>query len=69
MTRKLKAGFVLLIGASAGLISLQADVGLAGFGAATVAGLGVGAVLTWLAFPDAEDLDRRSRDPRRGRRR
>ena len=66
---KLKLGFVVLIGVSAGLITLQADVGLAGFLGATASGLVVGVVLTWVAFPDGDDLDRRSRDPRRGRRR
>jgi hypothetical protein len=63
--RKLKAGFVVIVGLSCGLITLQADVGAEVFLAATAAGLVVGVLLVWVAFPDAGDLDRRSRGPRR----
>lgn len=65
--RKVKAGFVLLVGLSAGLITLHADVGVEVFLAATAGGLAVGAVLAWWMFPDREDLARsdRSRSRRR----
>jgi membrane associated rhomboid family serine protease len=63
--RKLEAGFVVIVGVSCGLITLQADAGPVVFLAATVAGLVVGVLLVWLAFPDAGDLDRRSRGPPR----
>ena len=53
---KLKLGFVLLVALSAGLITLQADVGLAGFLAASGAGAVMGVLLVWIAFPDRERL-------------
>jgi lysozyme family protein len=62
---KIKAGFVMLVGTSAGLMTLQADVGPVWFAGATVAGLLVGAVLVRLAFPARSDLGRRP--PRRRR--
>jgi membrane associated rhomboid family serine protease len=64
---KLKAGFVLLVGLSAGLITLQAEVGIGGFLAASAAGVVAGLVLVWWVFPDREDLSRgdRSRSRRR----
>lgn len=67
--RKLKLGFVLLVGLSGGLITLQTDAGLAGFLLATGIGLLAGFVLVWIAFPDRTDLRRGDRsDSRRGRR-
>lgn len=53
---KLKLGFVLLVAFSAGLITLQADAGFAGFLAATAAGGVIGVLLVWIAFPDRERL-------------
>lgn len=61
---KLEVGFVVVVGLSAGLITLQADVGPLAFLGATAVGSVVGVLLVWLAFPDAEDLEPR----RRGRR-
>lgn len=59
--RRLKIGFVLLVGLSAGLITLQGDVGLVGFAVATVGGSVVGALLVWLAFPNREEFERGGR--------
>jgi hypothetical protein len=53
---KLKLGFVLLVAASAGLITLQADAGLVGFLAASAAGGLVGVLLVWIAFPDRKEF-------------
>jgi hypothetical protein len=53
---KLKAGFVLLVALSAGLITLQADGGLIWFLGATVAGGFIGVVLVWIAFPERQQL-------------
>lgn len=53
---KFKAGFVLLVALSCGLITLQADVGLVGFLGAGVAGGLVGVVLVWMAFPERQQL-------------
>ncbi|WP_340099173.1 hypothetical protein [Salinibaculum salinum] len=53
---KLKAGFILLVGLSAGLITLQADAGLVWFLVATVAGGIVGVILVWIAFPERQQL-------------
>lgn len=64
---KLKAGFVLLVGLSAGLITVQAGASLAAFLAATAAGSVVGVLLVWLVFPDRSDLERG--DQSRSRRR
>ena len=61
--QRLAIGFVLLVGASGGLIALRARAGLVPLLAATAGGLLVGLVLVWLAFPSGADLDRR-----RGRR-
>lgn len=49
--RRLKLGFVAVIGVSAGLITLQGDAGPVAFVAATGAGLVFGAVLVWVALP------------------
>ncbi|MFB6220161.1 MAG: hypothetical protein ABEH90_01865, partial [Halolamina sp.] len=42
-----KIGFTLLVGVSAGLVSLQVNAGLEFVLAAVVVGTGIGAVLTW----------------------
>jgi membrane associated rhomboid family serine protease len=55
MTR-LKAGTVLLVGVSGGLITSQGEASWAVVAAAVVAGLVVGAVLVWFLFPDLEDV-------------
>jgi len=66
---KLKAGFVVLVALSSGLITLYADVGRQVFFFATVVGLVVGLLLVWLVFPERTDLKRGDRDgSRRGRR-
>ena len=62
--RRLAVGFVLLVGASGGLIALRARAGLVPLVGATAGGILVGLVLVWLAFPAGSDLDR----PGRGRR-
>lgn len=49
--RRVKVGFVVLVGLSAGLISLQGDPSLPVIGAAIAGGLLVGALLTWFIFP------------------
>ena len=48
---RLKVGFSLVIGASAGLITLQGDVPLAVTGLVALVGLVFGAVVTWFVFP------------------
>jgi hypothetical protein len=53
---KLKLGFVVLVALSAGLITLQADAGLAGFLAASGAGAVLGVLLVRIAFPSWERL-------------
>lgn len=67
--RKFKIGFVILVGLSGGLITLQADVGPVGFAVATGAGLVVGLVLVWIAFPERQDLRRGGRRDSRRRNR
>jgi len=56
--RKLRVGFVLLVGVSAGLTTLQTRSDPLVFLAATVAGCLVGAVLVWLAFPGGDGTTR-----------
>jgi ammonia channel protein AmtB len=55
---KLKAGFVLLVGLSAGLITLQVEAGPTAVLGAVAGGVVVGVVLVWLVFPAREDLKR-----------
>ncbi|PSQ65542.1 MAG: hypothetical protein BRD24_06675 [Halobacteriales archaeon SW_9_67_24] len=50
-SRRIKIGFVVLVGLSAGLITLQGDASLLAFAFATCAGLVAGAIVVWLAFP------------------
>lgn len=49
--RKLRLGFVALVGVSAGLITLHGGVGPLGFASAVAVGTLVGVVLVRLAFP------------------
>jgi hypothetical protein len=63
--RRLKVGFVLLVGLSAGLITLQTDASLQIFLLATGIGLTVGTLLVWIAFPDRDDFRRGNRSRRR----
>lgn len=42
-----KVGFTLLVGISAGLVSVQADAGAVFTAAAVAVGTAIGAVLTW----------------------
>jgi hypothetical protein len=51
---KLKAGFVAMIGLSAGLITLRSDAGMTGFLIAAGMGLLVGGVALWIAFPSGD---------------
>ncbi|WP_159901110.1 hypothetical protein [Salinirussus salinus] len=64
--RKLKIGFALLVGLSAGLMGLQTGAGPVVLAGAFGAGSLVGAFLAWLALPNGDDLNTRSgRGPRR----
>ncbi|MFB6164428.1 MAG: hypothetical protein ABEJ31_04660 [Haloarculaceae archaeon] len=63
-TTQIKLGFVVLVGLSAGLITLQGDPSPLVMAGAVVAGLVVGAVLVWLVFPGSgspRSLERRER--------
>lgn len=63
---RLKIGFTLVIGASAGLITLQGDVSPAVTGAVALVGLVFGALLTWFVFPESgESVRTESRSRRR----
>jgi len=66
--RRLKIGFVLLVGLSGGLITLQTGTGAAGFLVATCIGVAVGVVLVRIAFPEPRELERGDRDRSRRRR-
>lgn len=50
-SRRLKIGFVCLVGISSGLITLQGDPTILVFALAVLLGLVVGVVLVALAFP------------------
>lgn len=50
-TRRLKIGFVLLVGLSSGLITLQSDPSIFVFALAVFAGLVVGCLLVVIALP------------------
>lgn len=52
----MKIGSVLLVGISAGLITVQGGASLAAVAGAVAAGLLVGAGLVWYLFPDMETL-------------
>ncbi|PSP97611.1 hypothetical protein BRC89_10730 [Halobacteriales archaeon QS_4_70_19] len=62
-TVRIKAGIVLSVGISAGLITLQGDVPLWATGAAVLVGLLTGVFLVSLVFPG--DGATRSNRPRR----
>ncbi len=55
-SRRIKAGFVLLIGCSSGLITLQGNPTILVFVLAVLGGLVVGIVLVALAFPRGLEL-------------
>lgn len=63
---KVKAAFALLVGLSAGTITLQADVSPAVTGAAVAGGIAVGAVLVWFVFPGTGEVARNDGGRRRG---
>jgi hypothetical protein len=48
---RLKIFFIVLVGASAGLITSVENTTLLESGLATLAGLVVGAILVWIVFP------------------
>jgi len=54
--RWLKVGTVLLVGLSAGLISVQGGAGPGLVAGAALAGLVVGAALVWYLFPSVEAI-------------
>lgn len=66
-TKKVKAGFVLLVGLSGGLITLQTGAGPTAFLVAACLGIVAGVVLLRIAFPEQRDLERG--DGNRSRRR
>lgn len=51
-TLRVKIGITILIGVSAGLITLQGDPSLTVIAVAVVGGLVVGGLLVWYLFPD-----------------
>lgn len=55
---KVKVGLALLVGLSAGTITLQADVPAAVTAAAVVGGTALGAVLVWFVFPGTGEVAR-----------
>lgn len=59
--RRLKIGTVLLVGLSAGLISVQGDASAELVAGAVGGGLLVGTALVWYLFPDADALAPASR--------
>ncbi|WP_335998585.1 hypothetical protein [Halorientalis halophila] len=64
--RRAKVGFVLLVGGSAGLITFQGSPGLPVVAGAVVAGLVVGAALTYFAFPDTRRFRDQTGAPKSG---
>ncbi|MFC6733192.1 MULTISPECIES: hypothetical protein [unclassified Haladaptatus] len=55
-TTRLKIGFVLLVGFSAGLITLPSEPTFVEFGVAFLAGSALGVLLVWLVFPGTGDI-------------
>jgi hypothetical protein len=55
---RVKVGFSLVIGLSAGLITLQGDVSLAVTGLVTLLGLLFGVLVTWFVFPGSGETVR-----------
>jgi len=68
VTRKIKLGFTVLIGLSAGLVTLQGDPSPAVIGGAVLGGMVVGWLLIWYTFPDTDTAPDRD-DPDRKRER
>jgi lysozyme family protein len=66
--KRLKVGFVLLVGVSAGLITLQTDAGPTAFAGALAVGSLLGIVLVRFAFPAGGSGDGADSWERRGRR-
>lgn len=62
---KLKVGFVLLVGASAGLITLHGNASPVAVLVAVTGGLVLGVLLAWYLFPDIEALSPASEKRRR----
>jgi hypothetical protein len=60
---RLKVGFVVLVGLSSGLISLQGDLPLWGTGVAILAGLLLGVLLVWVVFPGTGEISSSRRGP------
>lgn len=55
---RVKVAFSLVIGLSAGLITLQGDVPLAVTGLVTLVGLVFGVIVTWFVFPGSGETVR-----------
>ena len=55
---RIKVAFSLVIGASAGLITLQGDVSLAVTALVALIGTVFGALLTWFVFPGSGETAR-----------
>ncbi|WP_313695831.1 hypothetical protein [Halorarum halobium] len=62
-SRRLKGGFVLLVGASAALVSLQADASLVQTAVAVVVALVVGVALLWFVLRLLRELQPPERRP------
>ncbi|MEF8840625.1 MAG: hypothetical protein V5A62_03230 [Haloarculaceae archaeon] len=58
---RVKIAFSLVVGASAGLITLQGDVSLAVTGLVTLVGLVFGVLVTWFVVPGSGETVRESR--------
>jgi hypothetical protein len=58
---RVKLAFSVVIGLSAGLITLQGDVSLAVTGLVTLLGLAFGVLLTWFVVPGSGETVRESR--------
>lgn len=62
LVRRLKIGFVVVIGASAGLIAIHGDAEALEVGAVTAVGLLFGVLVVWFVFPgDGEVASNRRR--------
>jgi hypothetical protein len=66
-TLKVKLGLTVLIGISAGLVTLQGDATLPIIAGAVLGGMVVGGALVWFVFPDGTTMTGKS-GRRRGRR-
>lgn len=53
---KVKIGFTILIGLSAGLVTLQGDPSPLLFGGAVLGGIVVGGLLVWFVFPGSGEV-------------